>query len=100
MLEKNLDGVYHVLSREHQSKYAFGVALARRFGLDAGLIEPVSVVDSGLVAKRSPNLTLRVDRLEAALGHPMPTLDEGLEQFYLQWKAAYPQRISRLSSQA
>jgi dTDP-4-dehydrorhamnose reductase len=97
MLEKNLGGIYHVLSREHQSKYAFGVALARRFGLDASLIEPVSVVDSGLVAKRSPNLTLRVDRLEAALGHPMPTLAEGLEQFHALWEAGYPQRIKQLS---
>ena len=99
MLEKNLGGIYHVLSREYQSKYAFGVALARRFGLDASLIEPVSVVDAGLVAKRSPNLTLRVDRLEAALGHPMPTLAEGLDQFYALWEAGYPQRIKRLSSE-
>lgn len=99
MLDQNLSGIYHVLSREHQSKYAFGVALARRFGLDASLIEPVSVVDAGLVAKRSPNLTLHVDRLEAALGHPMPALAEGLEQFHALWKAGYPQQISRLSSQ-
>jgi len=99
MLEKNLGGIYHVLSREHQSKYAFGVALARRFGLDASLIEPVSVVDSGLVAKRSPDLTLRVDRLEAALGHPMPTLEEGLEQFHALWEAGYPQQIKRFSNQ-
>ena len=99
MLEKNLGGIYHVLSREHQSKYAFGVALARRFDLDASLIEPVSVIDSGLVAKRSPNLTLRVDRLEAALGHPMPTLEVGLEQFHALWEAGYPERIKRLSSE-
>ena len=34
MLEKDLHGIYHVVSREHQSKYSFGVMLARRFGLD------------------------------------------------------------------
>ncbi len=99
MLARGLGGVYHVLSREHQSKYAFGMALARRFNLDTDLIDPISVFDSGLVAKRSPNLTLSVERIEAALGHPMPTLAEGLERLHAEWQSGFPQRLKRLAGE-
>jgi len=93
MLEKGLEGLYHVFSRECQSKYAFGVELARRFGLDAGLIRPVSVQEAGLSARRSPNLKMRVDKIEAALGHPMPGQEEELEAFYRLYQEGYPQRL-------
>ncbi len=93
MLGKGLEGLYHVFSGECQSKYAFGVALARRFGLDAGLIRPISVQEAGLSARRSPNLTMRVDKLEAALGHAMPGQEEELEVFYRLYQEGYPQRL-------
>lgn len=93
MLEKGLEGLYHVFSAECQSKYAFGVALAKRFGLDAGLIRPVSVQEAGLAARRSPNLTMRVEKLEAALGHAMPGQEEELEAFHRLYLEGYPQRL-------
>jgi hypothetical protein len=56
-----------VVSRDATSKYDFGVAVAHRFGLDESLITPTPVAASGLKAPRSPNLTLRTDKLAAAL---------------------------------
>jgi dTDP-4-dehydrorhamnose reductase len=100
MLEKGLSGTYHVLSRECLSKYQFGVDIARRFGFDSGLVNPISVADAGLAARRSPNLTLRVDKLEAALGHGMPSQPEMLERFYQQYQDGYPGRIQALSRSA
>jgi dTDP-4-dehydrorhamnose reductase len=100
MLEKDLSGVYHVLSREHQSKYAFGVMVARRFGLDESLINPISVEDAGLTAKRSPNLTLRTDKLAAALGHLLPGQAEGVEHFYQQYREGYPEKVRALAGMA
>ncbi len=98
MLEKGLSGVFHTLSSEHQSKYAFGVALARRFGLDESLITPISVDQAGLLARRSPNLTLRVDKLEAALGRKMPGQAEGLERLHALWAEGRPQLIRTLGA--
>ncbi len=72
MLQKNLSGLYHVVSRECLSKYDFGVRLAHQFDLDDSLISPTSVEQAGLTAARSPHLTLRVDRLAEALGEPPP----------------------------
>lgn len=82
MLEKELSGVYHVVSPEAMSKYDFGVRIAEKFGFDAGLIAPISVENAGLAGARSPNLTLRTDKLQAALGHELPNISDGLEKFY------------------
>jgi dTDP-4-dehydrorhamnose reductase len=65
--------------------------VARRFGLDEGLITPASVAEAGLKAARSPNLTLRTDKLSAALGEPPPDLSTGIEHFYTQYQQGYPQ---------
>jgi dTDP-4-dehydrorhamnose reductase len=98
MLEKGLSGLYHVVSRECVSKYEFGVRLARRFGLDESLITPASVVEAGLKAARSPDLTLRTDKLSAALGQPTPDLSTGIEHFYTQYQQGYPQLLRRMES--
>jgi dTDP-4-dehydrorhamnose reductase len=97
MLEKRLNGLYHVVSRSSTSKYDFGVAVAQRFGLDERLIIPVSVAAAGLKAARSPNLTLRTDKLDAALGEPLPSWAEGLERFYELYRQGYPQMLQQMA---
>jgi dTDP-4-dehydrorhamnose reductase len=93
MLEKQLGGLYHVVAGEAISKYEFGVQVARQFGLDEGLITPTSVTQSGLKAARSPNLTLRTDKLTAALGEPLPTLSPAIHRFYQLYQQGYPQKL-------
>jgi dTDP-4-dehydrorhamnose reductase len=97
MLARGLSGVYHVLSSDHMSKYDFGVAVARRFGFDPGLIAPKSVSEAGLGAARSPNLTLKVDKLVHDLGEYPPTISTGIERFYRLYQQGYPQMIQRLA---
>lgn len=92
MLEKKLSGLYHVVSPECLSKYDFGRRIADRFELDGSLIAPVSVYDGGLLAKRSPNLTLRVDKLLAA-GIILPGQAAGLEHFHTHFQHGYPELI-------
>lgn len=96
MLEKELSGLYHVVSRECLSKYDFGVRLAQKFGLDASLITPASVQEAGLSARRSPNLTLRTDKLTQALGAPPPDIVSGLEGFYRLYQQGYPQKLQKM----
>lgn len=92
MIGKNLSGLYHVVSPECLSKYDFGRRIADKFGLDSGLIQPVSVNDGNLLAKRSPNLTLRVDKLLAA-GIQLPGQSDGLERFYTHCQHGFPELI-------
>jgi len=96
MLEKNLTGLYHVVSSESLSKYEFGLRLAQRFNLDGSLINPTSVTQSGLKATRSPNLTLRSDKLASALGESLPRLSTGLDKFYTLYQQGYPHMLHSL----
>ncbi len=96
MLEKGLTGLYHVFSPECLSKYDFGVRIANRFGLDPGLIAPVSVAEGGLAAARSPDLSMNVHRLSTDLGEAPPSFSPMLERFYALYQQGYPQRLREL----
>jgi dTDP-4-dehydrorhamnose reductase len=93
MLERGLSGLHHVVGPQPMSKYQFGVEIARQFGLDESAISPRSVLDSGLTARRAPNLWLSTNRLSTALGEPLPVFSTGLDQFYTQFQQGYPQKI-------
>jgi dTDP-4-dehydrorhamnose reductase len=93
MLEKELRGIYHVVSPECLSKYEFGVAIARKFDLDPGLIAPTSVRDAGLGATRSPQLTLKIDKLIHDLDATTPDISTSLERFYTLYQQGYPQAL-------
>jgi dTDP-4-dehydrorhamnose reductase len=99
MLQMGLKGLYHVVSSECLSKYDFGVGLARRFGLDEGLISPATVSDAGLLAARSPKLTLSSARLARELGEDIPSTSTGLDRFYRLYQQGYPQFIKQLASE-
>ncbi len=100
MRERQLQGVYHVVSRECLSKYQFGVNIARQFGFDPRLVRPVSVNEGGLTARRSPDLTLSTARLEQALGHPMPGQAEMLARFHSQHEDGLPERVRMMGEAA
>ena len=93
MLEKKMGGLYHVVGAQAMSKYQFGVEVARTFGLREDLISPISVLSSGLTAKRSHNLWLSTHKLSTALGHEIPSFSTGLAEFYAQFQQGYPQKI-------
>jgi dTDP-4-dehydrorhamnose reductase len=100
MLDSGLSGLYHVVGKDCTSKYDFGVQIARQFGLDESLVTPRPVQDAGLKAARSPNLTLRVDKLIHDLGDSLPSLSTGLEHFYRLYQQGYPQKLRQLGDQA
>jgi dTDP-4-dehydrorhamnose reductase len=98
MLAAGLSGLYHVVASDCTSKYDFGIELGRRFGFPDELISPASIEEGGLRAARSPNLTLRNDRLVRALGRPIPSLSTGLDRFYQLYQQGYPQRLREMGS--
>jgi len=96
---KRLSGLYHLVSPAGLTKHAFGVAIADMFGYDPARIEPVRVADFGLKAARSPNLTLDVSRLTAALGRTLPDVHSGLKRFYELHQQGHPQWIAQMVAQ-
>ena len=98
MLASDLNGLYHVVSRDCFSKYDFGMMIAQRFDLDESLITPSSVEAAGLKAARSPKLTLRTDKLTQDLGESPPGLSTGIKHFYTLYQQGYPQKIQKLGN--
>lgn len=96
MLRKDLSGIYHTVSSQCISKYDFGVSIANRFGLDAGLISPTSWKEGGLTARRSPNLTLNTQKLSAAIGRPLPGIESGIQRFFELYQDGYPALIREM----
>ncbi|MEA4811373.1 MAG: SDR family oxidoreductase [Anaerolineaceae bacterium] len=82
-LEHELHGVYHFFGNQSVSKYAFGVSLAREFGFDETLISPIAVEDSELTVRRSLNLSMNTNKLQAALSCKLPGITEGLQALHL-----------------
>ena len=93
MNEKGLTGLYHTVSSEKTSKYEFGLALAKKFGFDPGLINSVSVNEAGLVAARSLNLDLVTAKLTKDLGSPTPGIQSGLDTFFNLNQSGYAERL-------
>lgn len=93
MLLTGLSGLFHVVSPESMSKYDFGVRIAQRFGFNTGLIEPISMHEAAREAPRASNLILKPDKVQAALGHPLPSIDAGIEHFYQRWLENYPHKL-------
>ncbi len=98
MLEQKLSGLYHVVGPDCLSKYDFGLRIARRFGLDPTLIRPTRVAEANLKAYRSPNLSLRSDKLMHALGESLPGMAAGVYRLFELHQQGYPQYLSSLKS--
>jgi dTDP-4-dehydrorhamnose reductase len=96
MFEKELSGIYHVVSSEKLSKYEFAVRLAKIFGFDESLISPISVQDMGLKGERTNHLTLNTNKLVKDLGIKLPGIDEGLKNFSQLFNSSYPIFIRRM----
>ena len=92
-VEKRLTGLYHVVSSEGLSKFAFGRMLARQFGFNEALISPASYKLAQLQAPRARLLTLRSDRLACALGEALPGQAEAIRRFYELYLQGYPKTL-------
>ena len=96
MIEKELSGLYHVVSPESLSKYAFGMKIAEKFGFEKNLIQPRSVTEGGLLAARSPRLTLNIDKLKSTK-IITPGQSECMEHFHRHYLENLPEKIKAFS---
>jgi dTDP-4-dehydrorhamnose reductase len=81
LVNSSCQGVYHAASADHLSKFEFAREIAGVFQLDASLVRESLVEQSSLSAPRPRNTWLRASRMEAALGHGLPSIRQGLEKF-------------------
>jgi dTDP-4-dehydrorhamnose reductase len=80
LASQGVTGIVNVASSDKLSKYDFGRTIAEVFGLDAGLIAPVSAMSASHSTPRARDLSLSTDRLRALLGIKAPAQQVGILQ--------------------
>lgn len=78
VLRKRPSGVFHLAGKDVVNRYQFGLAVAEAFGLDKGLIKRVTSARFPSIARRPPDTTFVVKRMEKELGVKAVGLAEGL----------------------
>jgi len=86
----------HVVGKDCVSKLEFGLRIADVFGLESGLLEPADADSVGLRARRPRRLCLDGTEAEAALGHPLPGLDDAIRRFHILRTNGYRDRLRRM----
>ena len=70
--------IYNLGGTERASRVEFGVAFARAFGFDQGLIQPISINDDGLGHLRGADGSLDVGKVQGALSFRLKGIRGGL----------------------
>jgi len=68
MLDRGLNGIYHVAGSERISKYDFAIRVAKTFSLATDCVLPTSIVEARLEAPRPLDCSLNTEKVRAALG--------------------------------
>jgi dTDP-4-dehydrorhamnose reductase len=77
-IEHDLEGLYHVGGPDAVSRYEFGRAACDVFGLDPGLIEPITMSEFEYIAGRPLDSTLDISRFVSATGFAPLGIRDGL----------------------
>ena len=80
-------GVYHAVAAKPLSKYDFGLAIAEAGDLDASFIQPGLLSGTSGLAARGHHLGLSVAKMEALLGRPLPSTQQGLARAFSERRA-------------
>jgi len=96
MLERRLNGIFHVAGSQACSKYEFALRLAAVFGLDAALVKPTTIDRSDLRTPRPKNTSLCTKRIHLALGKPMPSLETGLKRMKALQDSGFAAQLKQL----
>jgi dTDP-4-dehydrorhamnose reductase len=71
-------GLLHVASSDALSKYDYGLAVAREFGLDSELISPLPAEAGAHTSSRSRDISLNTDLFASIRGEPAQTQRAGI----------------------
>jgi dTDP-4-dehydrorhamnose reductase len=86
LIERNLYGIFNIVSDERLSKYEFGVKIAKKFNLDVSLIEMGSIKDSNNLVTRPKDMSLSNKKLSKILNRPIGSIDDQIDLLFEQEK--------------
>lgn len=77
-------GIIHIAG-ERMSRYDFAKTIAKKFGFDENLIEPITMRDIQFIARRPRDSSLNTSKARAMLKTDFYTLKSVLDLFYKEW---------------
>ena len=78
LVEKEANGIFHLASKEHFSRFEFVNIIADVFNFDKTFIKPVKLADFKMLAKRPKNTFLNIDKISKF--YEIKPLKENLEK--------------------
>ena len=88
------EGTIHIGSRDNCSKLQFAHAIAEVFKFDRKNIQPISVDELHLEARRPKNTSLNVLRVSSLLKWEMPSVLDGIRKMKHLGNGGYARRVS------
>lgn len=80
LCRRQVQGLFHLGGATYLTRYQLTQELARFFGLNPGLVHPISTADAAQKAPRPLRSGLRTQALESLLDHTPLSLSQGLER--------------------
>lgn len=80
--DKQACGVFHVVGDQRLSKYEFGIAVAREFGLDASLIARGAIADRADAVRRPRDMSLSNSKVANFIGESLGDVREQLSELH------------------
>jgi dTDP-4-dehydrorhamnose reductase len=93
LYERRYAGIIHIAGGETCSKLEFAHLMAKVFGLEENLIEPISVEDLNFPARRGKNISLNVSKAQGLLGTPLGGAEEGLKKMKYLRESGYVEEL-------
>ena len=78
LFEIDADGLFHVTGNECISRHDFAIKVAEAFGLDTGLIMPITTSELNQIARRPEKLNMETHKVERVTHIKMKSINEGL----------------------
>ncbi len=86
LVEKELEGIYHIAGSERISRYRFAVKIAEAFNLDSSLVQPVKMSElKAWTAKRPKDSSLCIDKIQREVETKLLGVAGGLREMRRQW---------------
>lgn len=78
VIENDAVGIFHMVGSSCITRYDFAKSIAKIFGFDESLVNPISIQESGLLAKRPVTPCLDNSKCSKILGYTFSDIDKGI----------------------
>ncbi len=79
LIKRDLNGIFNICSNDRITKFEFGLMLAKTFGYNKNLIEPVSIDGFSNLTKRPKDMSLSNHKVSTTLAITIPSIMEQIE---------------------